>query len=154
MTETRIGDRAPTFSLPAHTGEVVSRADFRDRSVVVLYFYSKDKTPICTREACGFRDAYEDFVRAGAVVVGVSPDSAASHQAFAAARRFPFLLLSDADGSLRRAYGVPKTLGIMPGRVTYVIDRDGVIRLVFNSQLGADRHVSEALSVVRQLTRS
>ena len=81
----------------------------------MLFFYPKDGTAVCTKEACSFRDAYEDFVQAGAVVIGVSSDSAESHQAFASGHRLPFVLLADADGSLRKAFGVPKTLGIMPG---------------------------------------
>ena len=78
------GDRAPDFALPSHTGQQVSLADFRGKKAVVLYFYPKDRTPVCTKEACSFRDAYEDFVEAGAVVIGVSGDSADSHRSFAA----------------------------------------------------------------------
>jgi thioredoxin-dependent peroxiredoxin len=85
------------------------------------------------------------------VVIGVSSDSSASHQAFASGHRLPFLLLTDSDGSLRKAFGVPKTLGLLPGRVTYVIDRQGIVRHVFNSQFQSERHVSEALKIVRQL---
>ena len=106
---------------------------------------------ICTKEACRFRNAYDDFAQAGAVVLGVSSDDAESHQAFAAGHRLPFVLLSDTEGALRKAFGVPKTLGFLPGRVTYVIDREGIVRDVFCSQLSADRHVAEALAVVRQL---
>jgi thioredoxin-dependent peroxiredoxin len=122
--------------------------------VVVFYFYPKDESAVCTREACSFRDAYEDFVQAGAVVIGVSSDSPESHRTFAGRHRLPFILLADRDGSLREAYGVPSTLGILPGRVTYVIDKAGVVRHVFSSQLSADRHVAEALSMVRQLAES
>jgi thioredoxin-dependent peroxiredoxin len=153
MNSIQVGDRAPEFALQAHAGQQVSLADFRGKKVVVLYFYPKDETAVCTKEACSFRDAYEDFVQAGAVVIGVSSDSVESHQAFASSHRLPFVLLTDANGSLRRAYGVPKTLGIMPGRVTYVIDKEGVIRRIFSSQFQADRHVAEALSVVRQLSQ-
>jgi thioredoxin-dependent peroxiredoxin len=119
----------------------------------VLFFYPKDESPICTKEACSFRDAYEDFVKAGAVVIGVSADSTESHRAFATGRRLPFTLLSDPDGAIRHAFGVPKTMGILPGRVTYVIDRDGVVRHIFNSQFAADRHVEESLKIVRQLSQ-
>jgi len=151
MKPIQIGDRAPAFTAQAHNGQQVSLADFEGKSVVVLYFYPKDDTPVCTKEACAFRDAYEDFVRAGAVVIGVSSDSADRHQAFASGHRLPFLLLPDEDGSLRKAFGVPKSLGIFPGRVTYVIDREGVVRHVFNSQFSADRHVAEALQIVTKL---
>ena len=154
MPTLQVGDTAPDFSLPSQTGQPVSLADYRGKSAVVLFFYPKDGTAICTKEACSFRDSYEDFVQAGAAVIGVSSDSADSHQAFASGHRLPFVLLSDAAGSLRKAFGVPKTLGIMPGRVTYVIDKEGVVRHVFNSQFAADRHVAEALAVVRQLSQS
>jgi peroxiredoxin Q/BCP len=150
----RIGDRAPEFASKAHNGQRVSLADFRGRKVVVLYFYPKDESAVCTKEACSFRDAYEDFVGAGAVVIGVSPDSVESHQAFATGHQLPFLLLADTDASLREAYGVPPTLGILPGRVTYVIDKQGVVRHIFRSQLSAGRHVADALSMVRQLAQS
>jgi peroxiredoxin Q/BCP len=154
MTSVQTGDRAPDFTSQAHTGQQVSLAEFRGQKVVVLYFYPKDESAICTREACSFRDAYEDFVQAGAVVIGVSSDSLESHKAFASGNRLPFILVADTDGLLRKTYGVPKALGIMPGRVTYVIDKQGVVRHIFSSQLSADRHVVEALSMVRQLAQS
>ena len=152
MASLRTGDPAPNVTLPLHTGESVPLADlYRDR-VVVLFFYPKDNTSICTKEACAFRDAYEDFVAAGATVVGVSSDSAESHQGFADKHRLPYLLATDADGALRRAFGVPKTLGLFPGRVTYVIDRRGVVQSVFSAQLAADRHVQSALEAIRRMT--
>lgn len=151
MNPIQTGDRAPAFTAQAHNGQQVSLADYQGKNVVVLYFYPKDDTPACTKEACAFRDAYEDFVQAGAVVIGVSSDSLDRHQAFASGHRLPFLLLADEGGSLRKAFGVPKTLGIMPGRVTYVIDRAGIVRHVFDSQFSADRHVTEALEIVRKL---
>ena len=154
MPSIHVGDHAPEFTLPSQTGARVSLAEFRGSKAVVLFFYPKDGTAVCTKEACSFRDAYEDFVQAGAVVIGVSSDSAESHQVFASGHRLPFVLLADTDGSLRKSFGVPKTLGVMPGRVTYVIDKEGVVRHVFSSQLAADRHVSEALAVVRQLAES
>jgi peroxiredoxin Q/BCP len=150
MAAIQVGDQAPDFTLPSHTGEPISLTDFRGSKAVVLFFYPKDGTPVCTKEACHFRDAYEEFVQAGAVVIGVSSDTVESHQAFAAGHRLPFVLLSDADGALRKAFGVPKTLGIFPGRVTYVIDKQGVVRHIFVSQLAADRHIAESLATVRQ----
>jgi peroxiredoxin Q/BCP len=146
----KAGDRAPEFSLPDAAGRTVSLADFRGKKPVVLYFYPKDDTPGCTKEACSFRDQYEDFTAAGAEVVGVSGDSSESHQKFAAKFRLPFTLLSDRDGAVRKRYGVPATLGLLPGRVTFVIDAGGVVRHVFNSQLQATRHVAEALAVLRR----
>jgi thioredoxin-dependent peroxiredoxin len=151
MAPLKIGDRAPDFTLPSQEGKPVSLADYRGKQAVVLFFYPKDESPICTKEACNFRDAYEDFAAAGAAVIGVSSDSAESHHTFAARHRLPFLLLADEGGALRKAFGVPKTLGVMPGRVTYVIDKEGIVRLIFNSQLSAVDHVAEALKTVREL---
>ncbi|MHB8902862.1 MAG: peroxiredoxin [Thermoguttaceae bacterium] len=153
MASVQVGDHAPDFSLTSQSGQQASLAGFRGSKAVVLFFYPKDGTAVCTKEACSFRDAYEDFVQAGAVVIGVSSDSAESHQTFASGHRLPFVLLADTDGSVRQAFGVPKTLGIMPGRVTYVIDKEGIVRHVFSSQFAADRHVAEALAVVRQLAK-
>lgn len=154
MKPLAVGDPAPDFAGEAHTGEQVSLAKYRGQQVVVLYFYPRDNTPLCTTEACAFRDGYEDFQKLGAVVIGVSADSLERHRQFAARQRLPFLLLSDADGRLRKAFGVPKTLGIFPGRVTYVIDKQGIVRHLFNAQFTADRHVSEAKAVVETLAKS
>lgn len=145
------GDRAPDFKLHDQNGRAVSLSEYRGKKAVVLYFYPKDETPGCTKEACSFRDSYEDFVAAGAEVVGVSGDSVGKHQAFAEHHRLPFTLLADEGNALRKAYGVPATLWILPGRVTYVIDRDGIVRHVFDSQLQATRHIDEALAVIKSL---
>jgi peroxiredoxin Q/BCP len=147
----KTGDQAPDFSLPKQDGTPVQLQELLQKAAVVLYFYPKDDTPGCTKEACSFRDSYESFKDAGAEVVGISSQSAASHEAFAAKHRLPFTLLADEGGKVRREYGVPSTLGLLPGRVTYVIDRSGVVRHVFNSQLNATRHVTEALGIVKQL---
>ena len=146
-----IGAVAPDFTLPTHGGETVSLSEFRGRKVVVLYFYPKDNTPGCTVESCAFRDAYADFVDLGAEVLGVSSDSLESHASFAETHRLPFRLLSDGDGAVRRAWKVPRTLGMLPGRVTFVIDKEGVVRWRFNSQLRVKQHVREALARVRDL---
>jgi thioredoxin-dependent peroxiredoxin len=146
-----VGDSAPDFTLDSGSGPVTLSA-YQGHKVVVLYFYPKDDSFGCTREACAFRDAFEDFVEAGAEVIGVSSDSVASHESFAGRHRLPFTLVADPGGVIRRQYGVPSTLGVLPGRVTYVIDRDGVVRHVFNSQLRFGDHVEQALTVVRRLT--
>ena len=145
------GAPAPDFTLEDQNGKRVSLADFKGRRNVVVYFYPKDDTPGCTKEACLFRDQFEDFSDVGAEVIGISSDSAASHRAFAAKHELPFTLLSDSDGVVREAFGVPATLGLLPGRVTYVIDKQGVIRHAFNSQLSPARHVAEALQVLGRL---
>src|SRR5262245_30341866 len=117
----QIGDPAPDFTAQTQDGQTFQLSTLREQQTVVLFFYPADNTPVCTAEACAFRDSYTDFAEAGAVVVGISGDSLASHRTFAASHRLPFVLLSDADGSLRQKFGVPKTLGLFPGRVTYVI---------------------------------
>ena len=147
----QVGDVAPDFTLPAQAGPAIHLQALLQRGPVVLYFYPRDDTAGCTVEACTFRDAYEDFKEAGAEVVGISSDSTASHQAFASKHRLPFKLVSDAGGEVRKAYGVKSTLGLIPGRVTFIIDSAGTVRHVFNSQLNAKRHVAEALQVMAQL---
>jgi len=144
------GQPAPDFELPDSEGKRIRLADFRGKKAVVLYFYPKDDTPGCTAEACSFRDSYEDFQDAGAEVIGVSSDSASSHAKFAKRHKLPFTLLSDAKGEVRKKYGVPSTMGLLPGRVTFVIDKKGIVRHVFNSQLLATRHVSEALAALEK----
>jgi len=146
-----VGDPAPDFTLPSQSGEQVRLSDVWGRGPVVLYFYPKDETPGCTTEACTFRDGYEAFKEAGAEVVGVSSDSVASHESFAAKHRLPFVLLADEGGVVRKRYGVKPTLGILPGRVTYVIDGQGVVRHVFSAQTGVQRHVSEALDALSEI---
>lgn len=146
----KTGDEAPDFTLRDASGHAVQLSDYRNKQAVVVYFYPKDNTPGCTKEACAFRDAYEDFKAAGAEVIGISSDSGESHQTFAQQHRLPFILLSDPDGQIRKRYQVPRTLGLMPGRVTFVIDKQGRICHQFNSQLNATRHVSEALAALRQ----
>ncbi len=143
-----VGQKAPDFELPDAEGKRIRLADFRGKKAIVLYFYPKDDTPGCTAEACSFRDSYEDFQDAGAEVIGVSSDTESSHAKFAKRHKLPFTLLSDASGDVRKKYGVPATFGLLPGRVTYVIDKKGIVRHVFNSQLQATRHVSEALAAL------
>jgi thioredoxin-dependent peroxiredoxin len=147
-----VGDRVPDFELADQNGKPVSMGRFRGRTNIVLYFYPKDDTSGCTRESCSFRDHYEEFKDAGAEVVGVSSDSPGSHEKFASKYSLPFTLLSDPGGRVRKAFGVPATLGLIPGRVTYVIDKQGVIRHVFNSQFNPNAHVDEALRVLATLS--
>jgi len=147
----QVGDKAPDFSLPSQSGGEVRLADRLGERVVVLYFFPKDGTPGCTAEACAFRDSHEVFTDAGAEVIGVSSDSVASHAAFAGRHELPFTLLSDRGGQVRKSYGVPTVLGLLPGRVTYVIDRSGTVRHVFNSMTRISHHIDDALQMVRQL---
>jgi peroxiredoxin Q/BCP len=148
-----VGDQAPDFTLPDQNGTPVRLSDLLKGRAVVLYFYPKDDTPGCTAEACTFRDQYAIFKDAGAEVVGVSSDTADSHQKFAEKYRLPFVLVSDGDGALRKRYGVPTTFGLLPGRVTYIIGRDGVVRHIFSSQMQAEKHVSEALKTLQTMAQ-
>jgi thioredoxin-dependent peroxiredoxin len=145
----KVGSVAPDFTLPSQAGEMVSLKDFFGRNPVVLFFYPKDDSPGCTREVCAFRDYFEEFGKLDVQVIGISSDSVESHKRFAVEHDLSFTLLSDERDNIRRLYGVPKTFGLFPGRVTYVIDKEGVVRHVFASQLSVERHVQEALTVLR-----
>jgi peroxiredoxin Q/BCP len=151
----KAGSKAPPFSLRADDGGTVRLADLRGRTVV-LYFYPKDDTPGCTKEACSFRDAWTDVQETSAVVFGVSPDDAASHQRFRAKFRLPFALLSDPDHAVAEAYGAwgEKSMygkqyqGIL--RTTFVIDGTGTVRRVFE-KVKPEGHAEEVLAAVREL---
>lgn len=149
-----VGQRAPDFTLPSTTGATVTLSSFIGRRAVVLFFYPQDDTPGCSVEACSFRDAYEGFAAAGAEVIGISSDSIASHERFARKHRLPMTLVSDSGGAVRALYGVKSTLGLLPGRATFVIDKTGTVRHVFVSQFRVRQHASEALEVVKSLEAS
>ncbi|MBD2299882.1 peroxiredoxin [Nostoc sp. FACHB-87] len=149
----KVGDIAPDFTLPAQNGTTVSLKDYRGQKAVVLYFYPKDDTPGCTAESCAFRDQYEVFKDAGAEVIGVSGDSSESHQKFAAKYNLPFILLSDKGDQVRKQYGATAAFGLFPGRVTYVIDQQGVVQYVFDSMLNFQGHVTEALKTLQTLSK-
>ena len=146
-----VGCIAPSFTLPSQSGRMVSLEEFLGEKPIVLFFYPKDDTPGCTREACAFRDNHEDFGKLDARVIGVSSDSVESHKRFAEKQDLYYFLLSDEYKKVRKHYGVPNTLGMFPGRVTYVIDRKGIVRHVFSSQLGVERHVEEANKVLQAI---
>ena len=117
----------------------------------MIYFYPKDETKGCTAEACTFRDSYEQFKEHNAEVIGISSDSQESHRNFAANHKLPFTLLSDPGGKIRKLFGVPANMmGVIPGRVTYVVDKKGIIQLVFNSQTEFDKHAEKALTIIKE----
>lgn len=147
----KVGDHAPDFNLKNQRGESISLKEFLGKKTVVLFFYPKDNSPGCTKEACKFRDSYEDFKDSGAEVLGISSQSEESHSIFSTSFNLPFSLLSDEDGKVRSLYGVPSSLGLIPGRVTYVIDKAGIVRHIFSSQLDPERHVEEALQILKSL---
>lgn len=147
----RTGDLAPDFTLPTTTGTMFKLSAHRGHPVV-LYFYPKDGWSGCTKEACSFRDQYQDFTDLGAEVIGISSDDEQSHQQFTQKYQLPFPLLSDAGGQLRRQYAVPRAaLGLLPGRVTYVLDGEGRVRYVFSSLNEATTHVLNAKEILRDI---
>jgi thioredoxin-dependent peroxiredoxin len=145
-----VGDAAPDFTLADQNGQMVDLGSFRGRTVV-LYFYPRDHTVVCTTEACDFRDTYEVFRQSDAEILGISSDSTASHATFAVRHGLPFTLLSDPGGLVRSRYGVPRLLGLYPGRVTYVIDKQGIVRHIIRSAFSAARHIRESLHAARTL---
>ncbi|GMH13766.1 hypothetical protein Nepgr_015607 [Nepenthes gracilis] len=145
------GSVPPPFSLKDQAGKNVSLSKFKGKPVVV-YFYPADETPGCTKQACAFRDSYEKFKKAGAEVVGISGDDTASHKAFAAKYRLPFTLLSDEGNKVRKEWGVPADFfGSLPGRQTYVLDKNGVVQLIYNNQFQPEKHIDETLKLLQSL---
>ena len=150
------GDRAPDFAGTTADGKRISLSDFRGKKPLVLYFYPKDNTPTCTKEACSFRDHAGEIAAAGGEVIGVSNDGAAAHQKFIADHRLNFPLLSDTDGTIAKAFGVARLGGFLSGwipprRVTFVIDRQGVVRRVIESEFSAQKHIDGALETLKTL---
>lgn len=148
----KVGDSVPSFTLKDQHNQDINIADYIGKNAMVIYFYPKDDTPGCTKEACKFRDEFEAFTDLDVKVVGISADDVESHKNFAEKYRLPFTLLSDIDNEVRRLFGVPKSmLGLLPGRVTYVVNKEGKIIHIFNSQFGAEKHITEALSKLKEL---
>jgi thioredoxin-dependent peroxiredoxin len=147
----KVGDKAPLFSLPDANGEQINLADFIGRKNLVVYFYPKDESYGCTKQACSFRDSYDDFKDAGAEVIGISTDDEASHRSFAARNKLPFILLSDMEGKVAESYGAGRSLGILPGRVTFLIDKKGIVRMAYSSQLNFQKHIDEAVKIIKTL---
>tara|TARA_Y100001968_G_scaffold176456_1_gene161676 strand:- start:1218 stop:1673 length:456 start_codon:yes stop_codon:yes gene_type:complete len=146
----RIGCEIPDFSLIDQSGKIRSNKEIKGKPFV-LFFYPKDDTPGCTIEACGFRDKYDLFKVLGAEVWGISNGESSSHLEFASKNNLPYPLLCDKDNLLRRKFGVPKFLGLLEGRVTYVIDSKGVICHIFEDLLNGPAHIKEALRVLKEI---
>jgi peroxiredoxin Q/BCP len=147
----KVGDKAPLFEALTDTGQKISLSDHIGKTEIVLYFYPKDETPGCTKEACSFRDSWEEIVKLGATVFGVSSDSVDSHKSFKEHHNLPFTLLSDSNSKIREMYGVKGLL--IPPRVTFVIDKHGTVTHVYNSQMNPTRHVEEALAALKKLNQ-
>lgn len=147
----KVGDKAPVFSAIDQQGNLFESSTVIGHKPVVVYFYPKDDTRVCTEQACSFRDQYDDFRALGAEVIGVSGDSLPSHQKFATKYQLPFILLSDKGNAIRHAFGVPNDLlGLIPGRATYVIDKTGMIQFVFDSREGKI-HIQKALEILKTM---
>lgn len=147
----KVGDTVPNFTALDTNGNEFRSKDFVGKKPVVFYFYPKDNTPGCTAQACSFRDQYEDFKDLGAEVIGISSDSITSHQKFTKQYRLPFQLLSDSDRKIRKLFGVPSgMLGLLPGRVTYIVDKTGSITMIFDSIM-ATKHIPKALEAIKKI---
>ena len=146
-----VGDRVPDVDLQAPSGGTVRLSDLLDGRPLVIAFYPKDFTPICHLETRRFRDAYDEFTDLDAEVIGISSDPPESHRKFAEKNDIPYNLYTDIDGAMRKAFGVPRTLGVIPGRVTYVVDEDGIVRNIYNAQLAAGKHVRESLEALKEM---
>lgn len=146
-----VGTIAPNFQLLDQSGHTIELAEYKGKQSVVLFFYPKDNTPGCTAQSCSFRDNYWGFKNLGAQVLGISADSVKSHEGFASEYKLPYPILSDEDGKVAKLYGLKKTFGILPARTSFVIDKMGVVRHVYSSQMRATSHVDETLQAVQKL---
>ncbi|MCF6129970.1 peroxiredoxin [Flavobacterium sp. AS60] len=147
----KVGDKIPNFAAIDTNGDLFDSNEVIGKKPVVIYFYPKDDTRVCTEQACSFRDQYEDFKSLGAEVIGISSDSLKSHVAFANKYNLPFILLSDFDKKIRKAFGVPNDyLGLIPGRATYVADKKGIVKLIFDSTSGKI-HIEKALEILKTM---
>ena len=152
MTVTQVGSNVPSFSLKDQNGKVFNLDSVKGKNNLVIYFYPKDDSPGCTKEACSFRDQYEVFKKENALIIGISGQSVKSHLAFAKKHRLNYTLLSDEGNKVRKLFGVPTSLlGLLPGRVTYVVNKEGKVVFIFNSQLNTEKHIEEALRILKEL---
>jgi len=145
-----IGDKVPSFVLKDQFGENFKSSDYIGNTAMVIYFYPKDDTPGCTKEACSFRDTYQEFTGKNVKVIGISSDNVASHKNFAEKYNLPFTLLADTKKEVRKLFGVPSNMmGLIPGRVTYVVDKKGIVIYIYNSMTNAETHIEEALRALQ-----
>lgn len=147
-----VGSTVPAFTLKDQNGQIFNLDAVKGKKNLVIYFYPKDETPGCTKEACSFRDQYEVFRQQDALIIGISAQSVQSHLEFSRKHRLNYTLLSDEGNTVRKLFGVPASFfGLLPGRVTYIVDKDGKVLFVFNSQLNAGKHIEEALRILKGL---
>ena len=152
MKKIEVGSTVPQFTLDDQNGTPFSINSVIGKKKLVIYFYPMDDSPGCTKEACAFRDQFEVFKEADAMIIGISGQSVESHKKFAEKYHLSFTLLSDDGDKVRKLFGVPVNfLGMIPGRVTYIVDKPGKVVYVFNSQIQATKHVDEALRILKEL---
>ena len=145
-----VGDEVPTFTLLDQDGNDFVIDDYLGSKALVIYFYPKDNTTGCIKEACEFRDNYDAFKDVDAKIIGISSDDVNSHKNFATKYNLPFTLLADVNNEVREKFGVPNSLfGVIPGRVTYVVDEKGVVIHIYESLVKAQRHIEEALEILK-----
>ena len=153
MNITEVGSKVPSFSLKDQNGLDFPIESVLGKKNLVIYFYPKDDTPGCTKEACSFRDQFEVFKKEDALIIGISGQSVQSHFEFAKKHRLNYTLLSDEGDKVRKLFGVPTSfLGLLPGRVTYIVNKEGKVVFVFNSQLNAGKHIEEALRILKDIS--
>jgi peroxiredoxin Q/BCP len=148
----KIGDKVPSFTAKDTNGNLFDSQDYIGKQPLVIYFYPKDNTPGCTTQACSFRDNYQDFKDLGAEIIGISSDSVRSHIQFKSKSNLPFILLSDNEKKIRKLFGVQNNMLVIPGRETFVTDKNGNILLIFNS-MSAKIHIEKALEILKKLTK-
>jgi thioredoxin-dependent peroxiredoxin len=152
MNKIEVGSTVPQFTLSDQNGNLFNINSVSGRKNLVIYFYPKDDSPGCTKEACYFRDEFEVFKEADALIIGISGQSVDSHKKFAEKYRLSYTLLSDDENKVRKLFGVPSNfLGLLPGRVTYIVDKSGKVVYIFNSQTDAKGHVDEAMKILKGL---
>jgi thioredoxin-dependent peroxiredoxin len=152
MNKIEVGSLIPQFALPDQNGNLFDINSVLGKKNLVIYFYPKDDSPGCTAQACSFRDQFEVFSEADAFIIGISGQSVESHKKFAEKYRLKYTLLSDEGNKIRKLFGVPTDfLGLIPGRVTYVIDKSGHVVFLFSSQTQTQRHVDDALKILKDL---
>jgi len=152
MNEIKVGSIIPSFSLLDQNGQLFLSDSVIGKKNLVIYFYPKDDSPGCTKEACSFRDQFDVFNQADALIIGISSQSVESHKKFAEKHRLNYTLLADEKNVVRKQFGVPANFfGLISGRVTYIVNKEGKVVYIFNSQLQAEKHVEEALTILKNL---
>ncbi|MDR3696975.1 peroxiredoxin [Mucilaginibacter sp.] len=143
-----VGDQMPSFSLTDQSGKVFNSADHFGKNILVIYFYPKDESMVCTKEACSFRDSFNDFTKAGARVIGINGGTVASHKAFSEHYKLPFTLLSDPDNKVYHLFGVQNKM-FMTGRETFIVDLHGKIVFAYEAMMQGKKHADDALAFIK-----